>query len=479
VRRPRGPGLRARLVLALFTTAAATLAVAALALLPPLGHRLRQDAQHTLVLRAEAARPGFERLREPSPPRVRRLLRALARTTGAQVVLVGEDGVVADTDPDARGGLADATAALATRSTQQSVQGNVARAAVTLRIDDQVYALALRRRLADVARTFAVVETAFAGAALAGLLLALIAGVALSGRMLRRLRALNDAVQDAEPGEPHVPDLHRDELGELSRAFSGLQDRLARQEDARRTFVATASHELRTPLASLQSLLELAADEVDDERPDLAAVRADVREALAQARRLGGLSTGLLDLSRLDAGTGLRSEPVELGELVRAVAAEFRARPTAGDGRPSWSPPEEPCWALGDPDGVARIVRLLLDNALRHAPPPAPVRVLVERRGDLAVVRVLDGGDGIRPAERAMIFERFRRGEASTAPGFGLGLAIGSELAQRMGGRLALETGRAGPGEPLGARFALALPAAPAESVAGDADLHTPPTFIA
>jgi len=487
------PGLRARLVLALFATAAITLAVAALALLPPLEQRLRDEAAQTLVLRGEAARSGFERLEDAqlehprvgasrpraalggSPlaapaldgpqlvgPSLDQLTHDLARSTGAQVVLLGERGVVDDTDPDAPWSLADARGVMITRVGQHSVQDGVARAALPLTIDGRQYVLALRRRLGDVGRTVAVVETAFVGAALAGLLLALLAGVLLSGRMLRRLRALHDAVE-GERTPP--PDGHRDELGRLSRAFAELQERLARQERDRRAFVATASHELRTPLASLQSLLELAVDELADDGADVGAVRADVEEALAQSRRLGGLSRGLLDLSRLDADVPPREEPLELGELTRAVSAEFRARETAAPDRPRVVPPAAPCWALGDPDGVARIVRLLIDNALRHTADGTRIDVCAERRGDVVVARVLDDGAGVAPGDEEAIFERFRRGEVSAAPGFGLGLAIGRELARRMGGELALERGAAAPGEPRGARFALALPAAPVEQV--------------
>jgi signal transduction histidine kinase len=450
------PGLRTRLVLALFATAGTTLAVAALALLPPLEHRLRADAARTLTLRAEAARPGFERLRPHDRPS--RLLRALARTTGAQVTLLGAQGVVAETDPDAPTTLADARRVLVTRQGERAIHRGVAEAAIPVRIAGRPYALALQRRLGDIGRTYQVVETAFAGAAIAGLLLALVTGLVLSGRMLRRLRALSDAMRAADPIlAPAEVDTRRDELGELARAFAGLQQRLAQQEDARRAFVATASHELKTPLASLQSLLELAAEEAASERPDLAAVRADVSEALAQTRRLGGLSNGLLDLSKLDAGNELRNEPVELGELSRAVAAEFRGGPE----RPRWIAPPSPTWALGDPEGVARIVRLLVDNGLRHAPPPASVEVRVEAVNGHALVRVLDGGDGVPDDEREAIFERFQRGEHASAPGIGLGLAIGAELARRMAGLLILEPGEPADDEPAGARFALALPVAP------------------
>jgi signal transduction histidine kinase len=332
---------------------------------------------------------------------------------------------------------------LASRHAEHHVSGDVAYAAVPVLVHGHEYAVALRKRIGDVERTATVVEGAFAAAAGAGLLLALAGGLLLSGRMLRRLRVLRNAVA----GDAAVPpDEHRDEIGELARAFAALQTRVAAQETARRTFVATASHELRTPVASLQTLLELVADEVSDEEPDMDAVRADIASAAAQANRLGGLAHGLLDLSRLDADVPPRREPIELGELVRAVAAEFRPRPEFE---------LAPCWALGDPDSVARIVRLLVDNAFRHG--SGRVELRNEHRDGVVVMRVLDDGPGVPESEREAIFERFRRGDASATPGWGLGLAIGRELARRMGGELAAEEGPGG-------RFALALPAASVEA---------------
>jgi signal transduction histidine kinase len=125
--------------------------------------------------------------------------------------------------------------------------------------------------------------------------------------------------------------------------------------------------------------------------------------------------------------------------LSRAVAAEFRDGPE----RPRWISPPSATWALGDPEGVARIVRLLADNGLRHAPPPATVEVRVEAVDGHALVRVLDGGNGVPESGREAIFERFQRGAHVTAPGFGLGLAIGAELARRIAGELIPEAGRA------------------------------------
>ena len=122
--------------------------------------------------------------------------------------------------------------------------------------------------------------------------------------------------------------------------------------------------------------------------------------------------------------------------------------------------PATPCWGRGDPDAVARVVRILLDNALRYGPAGKPVRVLARCEGSRANVEVADRGAGVPPEEREHVFERFHRGRAATAEsGFGLGLAIGRELARRMHGDLRILDGP-------GARFVLTLPLATPSSPA-------------
>jgi signal transduction histidine kinase len=113
-------------------------------------------------------------------------------------------------------------------------------------------------------------------------------------------------------------------------------------------------------------------------------------------------------------------------------------------------------WAVGDPGSIARILRILLDNAVRVSPADSELRITVQG-GPHVQVSVCDQGPGVPPEEREQIFRRFQRGrETRGQAGFGLGLAIGRELAERMGGELLLEDGD-GPG----AKFTLRLPAAP------------------
>ena len=171
-----------------------------------------------------------------------------------------------------------------------------------------------------------VVRTAFITAALAGLALTLILGIPLAATLVRRLRRLRQAaLQLAEPGRSvEVPvDRARDEVGDLARTFAIMQGRLQQQEEARRAFVATASHELRTPLTSLDGMLELLDDDL---RAGAPTSRTRARCWSGRGPSRGGSAAwpaDLLDLSRLDAEVQLRSEPVELGELSRAVLAEF------------------------------------------------------------------------------------------------------------------------------------------------------------
>jgi signal transduction histidine kinase len=329
--------------------------------------------------------------------------------------------------------------------------------------DGRHFVLEFIRHVDAITTADGVVRTASLYAALVGLAVAIVLGVALSSRLLRRLRLLRNASQSLDEndviGELAVPhDDVPDEIGDLARSFATMHERLRQQEEARRAFIATASHELRTPLTSLEGALELLHEDLEDDAVDLEDARGRVAAARRQARRLSSLAKDLLDLSRIDARLPLRSEPVALAETARAVAAEFDhsaqergvrvALDEIGDG---------PIWAQADPGSVARVVRILLDNALRFAPAQSTVNVRIAVERAAAAIEVADEGPGVPEDERELIFERFQRGRNSgEESGFGLGLAIGTELASRMSGRLEL-VDRAP-----GATFRLTLPRAQA-----------------
>src|SRR4029450_739003 len=105
--------------------------------------------------------------------------------------------------------------------------------------------------------------------------------------------------------------------------------------------------------------MELLEEHMRDGRLDIEDAQLQVTNARRELRRLSALAGELLDLSRLDAAVPLPSEPVERGELGRAVAAEFHLRASELDVQLEVVPPAEACWARGDPDAVARVVRIL------------------------------------------------------------------------------------------------------------------------
>jgi signal transduction histidine kinase len=483
MRRLRPPGLRVRLVLALLLTSAVTLAVAAVTLLPPLERRLRDEELHALLSTAQSSRTAFQDADVPPRKEAATLapqIRSLERRANARVVLFDAKlQPVVDTRPsigatrldteDPRDPFGDAGVALRRGRTVSNIVGGtqgIARVALPLRLNGRRYVLVLHERLADVVRVVDTVKTAFLNAALAGLAIAVVVGFALATTLLRRLRRLRDAALrlGARGLSEEAPrDRGRDEIGDLARAFASMQTQLRAQEDARKRFVATASHELRTPLASLYGVLELADDDLGGDPLDVADARQQVGWARDQTRRLSALAADLLDLSRLDADVELRREPIELGEMCRAAASEFELRVRDHHLALRVEAPDEAVWGEADPGAVARIIRILIDNALRFTPPDAPVEVELRNENGQAEITVTDRGPGVQPDEHEAIFERFHRGrEQGNGGGFGLGLAIGRELAERMGGSLVLEDVSES-----GARFVLRLPSAESPAEAG------------
>jgi signal transduction histidine kinase len=311
-------------------------------------------------------------------------------------------------------------------------------AEVALPLDDTGYVLLLSASLHDALGNVHLVQHRLLIAGVAALLASLLLGFGGASLFARRIRRLERAAERIAAGDFDEPvvDPTPDELGELARAFERMRQRLAQLDHARREFIANASHELRTPLFSLGGFLELLTDEDLDEE-----TRTEFLETMHdQVERLTRLAEDLLDLSRLDAGRlRVEREPVELADVAQALVEEFQAVARRGD-RSLELELDGAAAALGDDERALRVGRALVENALRHT--PAGTRVVVRARGEEGepVLEVVDNGPGIPAAELAHVFERFYRGDGSLASGSGLGLAIARELAERMEGRLEVES---------------------------------------
>ncbi len=226
-----------------------------------------------------------------------------------------------------------------------------------------------------------------------------------------------------------------------------------RRSDAIKTAILRAvSHDLRTPLmailtsASTLSRTELVLGDAD---------RAELLDTvLTESRRLDRLVANLLDLSRLQAGA---AEPKRELVTVDDLVVEALDGLGADASRIEVSLPDDAPAVEVDPHQVQRALTNLLENALKYS--AGPVAVRVASTSSEVLLRVIDRGPGVRPAEAALIFSPFQRGAgAETARGAGLGLAIAQGFAEANGGRITVESH-----EDQGATFLLALPVARVE----------------
>jgi two-component system phosphate regulon sensor histidine kinase PhoR len=202
----------------------------------------------------------------------------------------------------------------------------------------------------------------------------------------------------------------------------------------RRDFVANASHELRSPLTVVSGYLDTLADD-----PTLdAAWREPVREMQRQSERMKNIVQDLLELSRLEAGSGEAGEaPVDVGGMLALIRKEALARP---------EPPGEfalrldsDAFLLGAESELHSIFQNLVSNAVKYTPTGGRIEVCYWTDAAGAHVAVSDTGIGIAPAHIPRLTERFYRvdaGRSRKLGGSGLGLAIVKHALQRHGANL-------------------------------------------
>jgi two-component system sensor histidine kinase KdpD len=215
---------------------------------------------------------------------------------------------------------------------------------------------------------------------------------------------------------------------------AGEAKALARDSSARTALLSAVSHDLRTPLAGIKAAIgSLRSSEVTFSPEDEAELEAAIEDS---ADRLDALIGNLLDMSRLQAGALVASpRPVDLGEVVPAAVAAV-----SEPDRVDWSLDPTARIVEADPGLLDRVLGNVLENALRHQPPPAHVRVSTSVLGGRTQVRVCDTGPGVPEDDRERIFLPFQRhGDAPSGDGVGLGLAVARGLAEAMDGEVSAE----------------------------------------
>ncbi|MDN3356703.1 HAMP domain-containing sensor histidine kinase [Actinomadura sp. DC4] len=237
------------------------------------------------------------------------------------------------------------------------------------------------------------------------------------------------------------------EVGRLAGAINVMLDRIeqafvarVRSEAKVREFAADASHELRTPLTTIRGYSELY---------EQGAVDADeaMRRISSESERMRRLVEELLELARLDKGSALTMERVDLAALARDAVADAAA---VEPDRPLTLDAPEHLSAMADEGRIRQVLANLLANVRAHTPAGTPALVRLTQTATTMIIEVADEGPGMAPDEAARAFDRFHH--TSGGEGTGLGLAIVAAIAAAHGGRARL---RSSPGTGTGVRIEL------------------------
>jgi signal transduction histidine kinase len=274
------------------------------------------------------------------------------------------------------------------------------------------------------------------------LLVTAIVGYWMSGRALAPVDQIRRQADSIDPTDLtarlQVP-RNDDELGRLARTLNSMLSRIEAGFRSVEQFTADASHELRAPLAFI-----ITAGDVSLRRPRSREELAEVLEKIiAEARRMARLVEDLLTLARGDAQPGsVNQEQIDVTALLAEVTERLEPAASAKELELHTSLPKECVYVNGVASDLRRLFLILLDNAIKYTDKGAINTTLVKQRGEV-IVTVKDTGIGIEAAELPRIFDRFRRADkvrSRALGGFGLGLSLAAQIAQRHQGSIAVKS---------------------------------------
>lgn len=225
-------------------------------------------------------------------------------------------------------------------------------------------------------------------------------------------------------------------------------------DEVKSTFLATISHELKTPLASIKLSLMLLQNSrtTDAERRTLATGIGE------ETQRLLNMVGQLIEVSRLDAGAGIRLnvQPMHLADVIRYATQTVHPQLHDKQIQLDLQLPEALPEVHGDVEKTTWVLINLLSNAIRYSPTAAPLIIRAMQWGEMVRVSVEDQGPGIAAEYHKRIFQRFAGVPGQGGHGSsGLGLSISREFIGAQGGQLWVESQPAA-----GSRFLFTLPVA-------------------
>ena len=203
----------------------------------------------------------------------------------------------------------------------------------------------------------------------------------------------------------------------LNRLFARVQSAL----DNERRFTADAAHELRTPLAALKTMAQ--AKRLSDRSGEH---RKFLDQVVKGVDRTTHLLEQLLTLARMESQSMVMTDlqQVDIGEQVIQVLSNIGPQALERQIDLAFEGGEQKVFVNGYAPALQILIRNLIDNAIRYTPTGGSVRLSLDRRQDATALVIEDSGPGIPDSQKALVFQRFKRGEGVQSEGSGLGLSI-------------------------------------------------------
>jgi len=292
---------------------------------------------------------------------------------------------------------------------------------------------------------------------LIALLLALGAALVIERSIVLPVRRLRAAAQLLGGGDltARAPRLGGGEIGDLGSAFNTMATQIAEREERlkeldrlKSEFVSSVSHELKTPLTTIKLLAHLLQrrDVTEEEK-------ADYSKTIAiECDRQIDFVGNLLDLSRIESGAyKLRQTRVDVCELINSCVDVERHRAESLGLTLTTNIPRDSSAVSGDFEALRRVIRGLIDNAIKYTPEGGHITVSARELADGLAISVSDTGKGIPQSDLPHVFDKFYRvapdaedgvtaQPGTAAPGVGLGLYLAQHIVGQLNGKITVDS---------------------------------------
>ncbi len=270
-------------------------------------------------------------------------------------------------------------------------------------------------------------------------LLAVISIIIFARRQSSPLQEMAKAANDFGHGNldarVKVDENSPQEVQDLALAFNNMAVSLQKSEYRRNEFVANVSHELKTPMTTISGYLDGMLDgTIPPERHT-----HYMQLVCDETKRLARLVRSMLDISRMQGQEGIPSEKLrrfDICECAGQVLITFEQKINGKNLSVEVDMPEDPVYALADPDAITQVVYNLVDNAVKFCPETKTLSLTVREGDEKVYVSVANEGATIPADELPLVFDRFHKLDKSRAEnreGWGLGLYIVKTLILRHG----------------------------------------------